>query len=136
MAWVKQSGGAEYTDRSGYRRLGYQTLCALAQNPGQLAFIRAQAHHPDVVPEVLTEEQAQTVRNRLVAGNISVKEAAASVSTPFTRGQIVKHTPSGRKVTIIKASAARKGGETLHEVVDASSGKRFLARELNLKCLR
>ena len=138
MAWVKlDGGGPEFTNRVGYKFLSYQTLAKLAQNPGQLPFIRAAAGHPDVVQAVMSEEQAQAALEQIRAANAGRLPAhgAQRVGTVFVRGKIFRHKPSGRKVTIIHAAAGRKDGETVHEVVDASTGKKFMARESNLKGL-
>jgi hypothetical protein len=136
MAWVKQDGGGpEYTNRSGFRALGYTTLAGIAQNPGQLPMIRAMAGHPDVVQGVLSEDQASAALANIAASNrVGGMPSSGIIASPvFIRGRVVKHAPSGKRVTIIRASIGRRDGENLHEVVDQRSGKKFTARESNLK---
>jgi len=125
-----------------YRRLSYSsdghtysTLADLAQNPGQLAMIRAAAGHPDVVANVMSEDQAEAALANIRAANKSKVKTVGreSGSADFSRGRILRHKPSGRKVTIIRASAGSKNGEPVHEVVDGKTGKKFLARQSNLK---
>jgi hypothetical protein len=117
-----------------YRRASYKCLADLAQNPGQLAMIRAAAGHSDVVQGVITEEQAQFARSQIRAATTG-KAGVRAVNPSFARGKIFRHKPSGRKVTIIRAAASQKNGEVQHEVIDGASGKKFLARESNLKPL-
>lgn len=134
MAWVKMAGS---DNTVGFRYLGYQTLAKLAQNPGQLAMLRAAAGHADVVRSVMSEDQAEAALAQIRAANggkVSTSGRAAAAGT-FVRGRIFRHKPSGRKVTIIQAAAGRKDGETVHEVVDGKTGKKFYARESNLRSL-
>lgn len=125
-----------------YRKLSYSqdgrtytTLADLAQQPEQLSFIRAAAGHPDVVRGVMSEEQAEAaLQNIRLANNGKVATVGRSAAgATYDRGKIMRHKPTGRKVTIIRASAGRKDGERVHEVVDCKTGKKFLARESNLK---
>ena len=120
--------------RVGYRKSSYTSLADLAQNPAQLATVRAAAGHPDVVSGVRQEEEARAAIDNLRAVNRKVETAGRKEGeSAFTRGRIVRHKPSGRKVTIMRASAATKGGHPLYEVIDAKTGKRFLADEDNLR---
>jgi hypothetical protein len=117
-----------------YSRRSYVALVDLAQNPSQLAMIRASAGHADVVPGVRSEEEAKASLEQISAANRKYSSSEhVSAAPELQRGRIVRHVPSGRKVTVIRASAGRKNGERLHEVVDAKTGKKFLARESNLK---
>jgi hypothetical protein len=118
-----------------YTRRSYAALVDLAQNPSELSVIRAAAGHPDVVQGIMSEDVAQAALANIAAANRSTKVRTFGTDgqEAFRRGQIVHHKPSGRKVTVIRASAARKEGERCHEVIDAKSGKKFLARESNLK---
>lgn len=118
-----------------YRSFSYVTLADLAQHPEQLPMIRAAAGHPDIVPGVMSEEQAEVALQRIKAkngGRLLLPGRAASV-TVYARGKTMRHKPSGRKVTIIRASAGKKNGEEQHEVVCVKTGKKFLAKESNLK---
>jgi hypothetical protein len=134
MAWEKMAGS---DNTRGFRYLSYQTIAKLAQNPGQLAMIRAAAGHPDVVKSVMSEDQAEAALAQIRAANAGkVATSGRSISAgTFVRGRIYRHKPTGRKVTIIHAAAGRKDGETVHEVVDGKTGKKFYARESNLKSL-
>ena|ERR1035437_49070 len=119
--------------KQSYQRRGYSSLADIAQNPEQLRMIRAAAGHPDVVSGIRSEEEAQAAIANIRQVNRKIETAGRKAGeTEFTRGRILRHKPTGRKVTIIRASAGRKDGEKLHEVVD-QHGKKFLARESNLK---
>jgi hypothetical protein len=119
-----------------YQKSSFTSLADLAQNPTQVALLRASAGHPDVVSGVRQEEEAKAALENLHNVNRKVETAGRKEgASAFTRGSIVRHKPTGRKVTIIRASAAKDGG-SLYEVVDAKNGKRFLAREDNLNELR
>lgn len=118
-----------------YRSFTYVALADLAQHPEQLAMIRAAAGHPDVVPGVMSEQQAEAALQRIKAkngGRLLLPGQPASHSL-YARGKMMRHKPSGRKVTIIQASVGKKNGEEQHEVVCVKTGKKFLAKESNLK---
>jgi len=113
-----------------YHKLSYTALVDLAQNPAQVAALRAAAGHPDVVPGVRSEEEASVALENLRSVNRRVESAGRkSGDSVFVRGRIMRHKPSGRKVTLIRCSANSK----THEVIDAKAGKRFLAHEKDLR---
>jgi len=119
-----------------FRGLGYSTLAKIANDdPQALRFQIMAAHHPDVVQGVISEEQAAAARANIAAANRGAKSGnkVAVDGGTFARGKVMLHRPSQTKVTIIQAAAGRKEGETVHEVVNNKTGKKFLARQSNLK---
>jgi hypothetical protein len=100
--------------------------------------IRAAAGHPDIRPDIITGQRAEMALENVKAANNAYdgKQRTKQTARPdFARGKIFQHKPTGMKVTIIRAQASRKEGEVQHEVVCAKSGKKFLARESNLRPL-
>jgi hypothetical protein len=125
---------AGFSIRGAFRDLQYTTLARIAQDPSSLAMIRAAAHHPDVVQGVMSEEIAETARAQIAAANRGRElKPGERVGSIFARGKIMKHVPSGHRVTIIEAYSGKKNGEKLHTVTDQKTGKKFLAKESNLR---
>jgi hypothetical protein len=123
-----------------FRGVGYKTLAGIAQQPESLRSEIMASGHPDV-GRFMTEEQAEVARQniaRATGTKISNVSASTSVGDIFARGKIVLHKPTGHKVTIIRAYAGKdkESGSKLHEVVSNKSGKKFLAKEHNLKPVR
>jgi len=127
--------GSELKDNVGFSKLSYKTLAAIAS--GGVMSLRmtiAAAGHPDVIQKSpLSDEEAEIIVRANMAkrvGQGTTQGNTPSISGMFTRGKIVVHAPTGKKVTVIRAS-----GEGRLEVID-KSGKKFLAKESNLKLTR
>jgi hypothetical protein len=119
-----------------FRGLGYRTLASMAENPASLRMEIQAAHHPDVVSSVMTEDQAAIARQQLANANSGKTQVIRAGKDTVERGRIMVHEPTGRRVTVIRASFGKtKGGEDVHEVID-KKGSKFLAKHSNLRPLR
>ena len=119
--------GKELEDKSGFRHLSYKTLASIASGGAMALRMEIMAaHHPDVVPGVMSEETAEAFRSRST-GRVGSASNLQNPNSIFGRGKIVIHVPTHKKVTIIQAS-----GDGRLQVID-KHGKKFLANKNNLK---
>lgn len=93
------------------------------------AIAASHGHHDPVQTRQETDVTVDEVASARVEARQRKQPSASSgpvPSTSFRRGQVVRHKPTGRKVTVMKAHA------TSCEIVDSRSGRRWVARNIDL----
>ena len=121
------------TKGHGFKDLPYKSMGHLLQEgPSAARSAALGAGHNKLVPSQL-RAQAEVTRpaSRSDTQTVAKKKPARG----FVRGRLVRHKKTGRRVTIVRASAAYSPkGTPMHLVVDRR-GRRFFALEKNLEPL-
>jgi len=108
-------------------------LCS--RGPAAIEAERAKAAssgHGSFLPSVHSESAGVVGDDNPRTGGPPRRVSATPPAPEFHRGSVVRHIPSGRKVTILYASS---GEVDWYEVVDGKTGRRWQAHIKNLKPL-
>jgi len=130
--------GPEYKDdRNAFRRLTYKNLAGLARNPMGVRMEIAAAGHPNYFRVVEGDRADMALSGKLTPPTPRVVTADhpvnLGIASNIRRGMVVVHSPTHAKVTVLRAAIARQSGQTIHEVANHKTGKKFLAKESDLK---